>query len=70
MSEPGYTAPDVSLLGAEHVRRYQETGGEVGYLWNGVPALLLTTTGRKSGPRARASALSGCYADNAKRFQR
>ena len=55
MSEPGYTAPDVTLLGAEHVRRYQETGGEVGYLWNGVPALLLTTTGRKSGlPRTTA----------------
>jgi deazaflavin-dependent oxidoreductase (nitroreductase family) len=49
MTEPGYTAPDTTLLGEEHVRRYQETGGEVGYLWNGVPALLLTTTGRKSG---------------------
>jgi deazaflavin-dependent oxidoreductase (nitroreductase family) len=36
-------------LGAEHVRRYQETDGEVGYIWNGVPILLLTTTGRKSG---------------------
>jgi deazaflavin-dependent oxidoreductase (nitroreductase family) len=31
------------------VRRYQETDGEVGYIWNGVPILLLTTTGRKSG---------------------
>lgn len=37
------------LLGEEHVQRYQETDGEVGYLWNGVPILLLTTTGRKSG---------------------
>lgn len=46
---PGYTAPDLSLLGAEHVRRYQETNGEVGYLWNGVPTLLLTTTGRRTG---------------------
>lgn len=53
--EPGYTAPDLGLVGAEHVRRYQETGGEVGYLWNGVPTLLLTTTGRKSGlPRTSA----------------
>jgi deazaflavin-dependent oxidoreductase (nitroreductase family) len=49
MNEPGYTAPDLSLLGAEHVRRYQETNGEVGYLWNGVPTLLLTTTGRRTG---------------------
>ena len=31
------------------MRRYQETDGEVGYIWNGVPILLLTTTGRKSG---------------------
>ncbi|GGV41194.1 nitroreductase [Actinomadura cremea] len=53
--EPGYTAPDLGLVGAEHVKRYQETGGEVGYLWNGVPTLLLTTTGRKSGqPRTSA----------------
>ena len=49
MNEPGYKAPDLSLLGEEHVRRYQETNGEVGYLWNGVPTLLLTTTGRRTG---------------------
>jgi deazaflavin-dependent oxidoreductase (nitroreductase family) len=48
-NEPGYQAPDVSLLGDEHVRRYRETDGEVGYLWNGATALLLTTTGRKTG---------------------
>jgi deazaflavin-dependent oxidoreductase (nitroreductase family) len=40
---------DLSLLGADHVRRYRETDGEVGYLWNGVPTLILTTTGRKTG---------------------
>ena len=40
---------DISLLGAEHVRVYRETNGETGYLWNGVPTLLLTSTGRKSG---------------------
>lgn len=47
--EPGYTAPNLTLFGEEHVRRYRETNGEVGYLWNGVPILLLTTTGRRSG---------------------
>ena len=41
--------PDLSLLGPEHVKRYRETDGEVGYIWNGVPTLLLTTTGRQSG---------------------
>ena len=40
---------DLSLFGADHVRRYRETDGEVGYLWNGVPTLILTTMGRKSG---------------------
>ncbi|MBE1536849.1 nitroreductase family deazaflavin-dependent oxidoreductase [Actinomadura algeriensis] len=54
--EPGYTAPDLGLVGAEHVARYRETGGEVGYLWNGAPTLLLTTTGRRSG-RPRTSAM-------------
>ncbi|MGE0307390.1 MAG: nitroreductase family deazaflavin-dependent oxidoreductase [Acidimicrobiia bacterium] len=48
-NEPGYTKPDISLMGAEHVRVYQETNGEVGYMWNGAPILLLTTIGRKSG---------------------
>lgn len=56
MTEPGYRPPDLTLLGEEHVRRYRETGGEVGYLWNGVPTLLLTTTGRRTG-QPRTSAL-------------
>jgi deazaflavin-dependent oxidoreductase (nitroreductase family) len=37
------------LYGQEHVRRYLETDGEEGYLWNGVPTLILTTTGRRTG---------------------
>jgi deazaflavin-dependent oxidoreductase (nitroreductase family) len=44
-----YRPPDLTLLGADHVRAYQETDGETGYLWNGAPTLLLTTTGRKTG---------------------
>lgn len=40
---------DLALLGDEHVRRYRETDGEVGYDWNGTTALLITTKGRKSG---------------------
>ena len=45
----GYQQPDLTLLGQEHVRRYRETDGAVGYLWNNVPTLLLTTRGRRSG---------------------
>ena len=38
------------LYGQEHVRRYQETGGEVGQIWKeGATVLLLTTRGRKTG---------------------
>lgn len=40
---------DTTLLGEEHVRVYRETNGETGYIWNGAPILLLTSTGRKSG---------------------
>jgi proline iminopeptidase len=38
------------LFGDEHVRRYEETDGEVGHDWEkGAPCLVLTTKGRKSG---------------------
>lgn len=33
----------------EHARRYIESGGKDGHIWEGVPTLLLTTTGRRSG---------------------
>jgi proline iminopeptidase len=39
-----------NLFGEEHVRRYRETGGEVGHTWRkGSKILLLTTKGRKTG---------------------
>ncbi len=39
-----------NLFGDEHVRRYRETGGEVGHIWrNGSKILLLTTEGRSTG---------------------
>ena len=39
-----------SLFGAAHVRRYRETGGDVGHIWKrGAKTLLLTTKGRKTG---------------------
>jgi deazaflavin-dependent oxidoreductase (nitroreductase family) len=56
MPEPNYTQPDLLLLGEDHIRAYRESGGEVGYLWNGVPTLLLTSTGRRTGEQ-RTSAL-------------
>jgi deazaflavin-dependent oxidoreductase (nitroreductase family) len=32
----------------DHMNRYLATDGRDGHIWNGVPTLLLTTTGRKS----------------------
>lgn len=56
MTEPKYVAPQLTLVGDDHIRAYRETDGEVGYIWNGVPTLLLTATGRRTG-RALTSAL-------------
>jgi deazaflavin-dependent oxidoreductase (nitroreductase family) len=44
---------------SEHVQRYVETGGQEGHLWNGVPTLLLTTKGRKSGKLRRTALIYG-----------
>jgi deazaflavin-dependent oxidoreductase (nitroreductase family) len=49
MPEPKYRPPELTLLGQDHVRAYRDSGGEVGYIWNGVPTLLLTVTGRRTG---------------------
>ncbi|MGZ4352943.1 MAG: nitroreductase family deazaflavin-dependent oxidoreductase [Gaiellaceae bacterium] len=54
---------DRSLFGEEHVRRYRETGGEVGHIWNGVPTLLLTTTGRRSGEQRTTPLIYGRNGD-------
>lgn len=40
---------DLDLFGHEHVRMYEETDGEEGYLWNGAPILVLTTNGATTG---------------------
>ena len=44
---------------ADHIRRYVESRGEDGHIWRGVPTLLLTTTGRKSGLRRRTALIYG-----------
>jgi deazaflavin-dependent oxidoreductase (nitroreductase family) len=55
-----------NLFGDEHVRRYRETGGEVGHIWReGSTILLLTTTGRSSG-EARTNPL--IYAEDGDRY--
>src|SRR3954449_3775384 len=45
---------------AEHTQRYLESGGEDGHEWRpGVPTLLLTTTGLKSGVKRRTALIYG-----------
>jgi deazaflavin-dependent oxidoreductase (nitroreductase family) len=61
--EPGYTKPDLTLVGEEHVRRYLETDGAVGHEWNGVQTLVLTTTGRRSGTPRRSAMIYGTDGD-------
>ena len=44
---------------ADHMKRYLDTDGEDGHLFNGVPTLLLTTTGRKSGDKIQTPLIYG-----------
>jgi deazaflavin-dependent oxidoreductase (nitroreductase family) len=64
MPEQSYTQPDLMLLGEDHIRAYRETGGEVGYIWNGVPTLLLTATGRRTGQKRTSALIFGRDADD------
>lgn len=44
---------------ADHLRSYVESDGEEGHLWRGVPTLLLTTRGRRSGKLRRTPLIYG-----------
>jgi deazaflavin-dependent oxidoreductase (nitroreductase family) len=55
---------DLSLFGDEHVRQYEATGGEAGYLWNGAPCLVLTTTGARSGQQRKSALIFGADGDD------
>ena len=48
----------------DHVRRYQQSDGEDGHIWNGVPTLLLTTTGRRSGRSFTTPLIYGRHGDS------
>jgi proline iminopeptidase len=55
-----------NLFGEEHVRRYRETGGDVGHIWKeGSTILLLTTTGRKTGEQHTTPLI---YAEDGDRY--
>lgn len=48
---------------ADHIREYVETDGAKGHDWNGVPALLLITRGRKTGRLRRCALIYGRMGD-------
>ena len=48
----------------DHIRAYVETNGQEGHMWRGVPTLLLTTTGRKSGELRRTALIYGRDSDD------
>ena len=52
------------LFGKEHVKRYVETNGEEGHIWNGATALILTTTGRRSGEERSTPLIYGRHGDD------
>lgn len=49
---------------ADHIARYVATGGEDGHNWNGVPCMLLTTKGRRSGRWVRSALIYGRDGDD------
>jgi deazaflavin-dependent oxidoreductase (nitroreductase family) len=55
-----------SALGwvAHHTQRYVESSGAEGHDWNGVPCLVITTRGRRSGRLRRNALIYGCDGDN------
>lgn len=52
------------LFGQEHVDSYRATDGEEGHDWNGTQALLLTTTGRRSGEERTTPLIYGRSGDD------
>jgi deazaflavin-dependent oxidoreductase (nitroreductase family) len=63
-SREARSALDLSLFGDAHVERYEATDGAEGYIWNGAPTLVLTTTGRKSGQPRKSALIFGKDGDN------
>jgi deazaflavin-dependent oxidoreductase (nitroreductase family) len=52
------------LFGQEHIDRYLATDGKEGHDWNGTQALILWTTGRKSGKERATPLIYGRHGDD------
>lgn len=60
--EPVYDSPDGWVR--EHIEDYVTSGGQKGHRWRGLPTLLLTTRGRKTGKLRRTALIYGQDGDN------
>ena len=61
--ESKYVAPDLTMFGEEHIARYEETNGEIGYIWNGATCLILRTTGAKTGQLRKSALIYAAHGD-------
>lgn len=59
MTEPEVIIDSKVKSVASHIKRYVESDGKDGYLFHGMPTLLLTTRGRKSGRLYRTALIFG-----------
>jgi deazaflavin-dependent oxidoreductase (nitroreductase family) len=57
-------APSALEWVADHARRYLDSDGADGHLWNGVPCLVLDTLGRRSGQWRRQVLIYGRDGDD------
>ena len=66
----GLVTPDEEVVDsptgwvAKHIKEYVESGGKKGHRWQGVPTLLLTTRGRKTGKLRRTALIYGRAGDS------
>ncbi|WP_163513056.1 nitroreductase family deazaflavin-dependent oxidoreductase [Fodinicola acaciae] len=49
---------------ADHIKQYVESDGKEGHDWRGVPTLLLTVVGRKTGTKRRTALIYGKDGDD------
>lgn len=54
---------DLTLVGDEHIRRYEETGGQIGHDWNHTSCLILHATGRVTGRTIKKALIYAPYDD-------
>jgi deazaflavin-dependent oxidoreductase (nitroreductase family) len=54
----------MALFGQEHIDRYVATDGDEGHDWQGTHALLLTTTGRRTGEQRVSPLIYGRHGDD------